>query len=113
MPRICLSGPGSRSDQPCPALPLLLYIAGHCRRALDGGNYYGYYHFYYYYYYNYFYYYCYYYYCIDRMSSTQKLTVLFGVQVLQTIVYYTYIGIVFNHFGTIAKTIFSLYHDPG
>ena len=40
-------------------------------------------------------------------------TVLYSVQVLQTIVYYTYIGIVFNHFGTVAKTILSLPYDPG
>ena len=46
------------------------------------------------------------------MSSTQNLTVLFGVQVLQTTVYYAYIGIVFNNFGTVAKTIFYLFHDP-
>ena len=91
--------PGSRSDQPCPALSLLWYIAAHCRRALDGGNYYCYYYFYYYYY-NYYYYYCYYYYCRDIMSSTRNPTVLYGVQVLQTIVYYTYIGIVFNNFCT-------------
>ena len=47
------------------------------------------------------------------MSSTQNPTVLYGVQVLQTIVYYTYIGIVFNNFGTVAKMIFPLYPDPG
>ena len=92
-----------------PALPLLWYIVGHCcRRALDGGNYYSYYFFYYYYYYNYYYDYCYYYYCRDPMSSTRNPTVLFGAQVLQTIVYYTFIGIVFNNFGTVAKTFFPL-----
>ena len=47
------------------------------------------------------------------MSSTRNLTVLYGVQVLQAIVYYAYIGIVFNNFGTIAKTILSLHYDPG
>ena len=76
--------PESRSDQPCPAFPLLWYIAGHCRRALDVGNYYCYYYFYYYYYNYYYYYYYYYYYCRDPMSSTRNLTVLYGVQVLQT-----------------------------
>ena len=85
--------PGSRSDQPCPALPLLWYIAGHWRQALDVGNYYCYYYFYYYYYRNYYYYYCYYYYCRDPMSSTWNPTVLYGVQVLQTIVYYTCIHV--------------------
>ena len=35
------------------------------------------------------------------------------VQILQTINFYTYIGIVFNNFGIAAKTIFSLYHDLG
>ena len=104
--------PGSPSDQPCPALPLLWYTAGHCRRALDCGNYYCYYYFYYYHYYNYYYYYCYYYYCRDPMSFTRNPTVLYGVQVLQIIVYYTYIGIVFNNFGTVAKTMCFLYHLP-
>ena len=47
------------------------------------------------------------------MSSTRNPTVLYGVQVLQTIVYYTYIRIVFNNFGTIAKAIISLYYEPG
>ena len=61
--------------------------------------------------YYYYYYYCYYYYCRDPMSSTQNPTVLYGVQVLQTIVYYTYMGTVFNNFGTVTKTILSLHHD--
>ena len=104
--------PGSRSDQPCPALLLLWYITAHCRRALDDGKYYCYYYLYYYYNYN-CYYYCYDYYCRDPMSSTRNWTVLYGVQVLPTIVYYTYIGIVFKHFGTVAKTIPSLNYDPG
>ena len=38
---------------------------------------------------------------------------LYGVRVLQTIDYYTYIVIVFNNFGTAAKTIRSLHYDPG
>ena len=46
-------------------------------------------------------------------KNTNFDILLFGVQVLQTIVYYKYIGIVFNNFGTVAKAIFSLYHDPG
>ena len=45
------------------------------------------------------------------MSSTRNPNILCGVQVLQTIVYYKYIGIIFNNFGTVAKTIISLHHD--
>ena len=36
-----------------------------------------------------------------------NLTVLYGEQVVQTIVYYTYIGLVFNNYGTVA------HHDQG
>ena len=36
-----------------------------------------------------------------------NLTVLYGEQVVQTSVYYTYIGLVFNNYGTVA------HHDQG
>ena len=49
--------PRTRLDQPCPALPLLWDIAGHCRPRPDGGNYYCYYH-HHYYYYIYYYHWC-------------------------------------------------------
>ena len=76
----------------------------------DRGNDYYYYYYYYYNYYYYYYYYnnCYYYYyCSDLTSSTRNPTVLHVMQFIQTTLFYTYSGLVFNNYCTATQTTLS------